>query len=124
MKVGKFIRFMVSKNRIEPNSEKLKALINMSSPRTLKEVLILTGQNTMLNRFISKMANRCLLFFKSLYNITNFVWIEKFHVYFEDLKKYLGSPLTPDQSQCQRYHVLVFGYIAVGGHCGSAKRKE
>lgn len=38
MKTGKFLGFMVRKNRIEPNSEKLKALIEISPLRTLKEV--------------------------------------------------------------------------------------
>lgn len=60
MKAGKFLEFMVSKNGIEPNSKKLKALTDISLPRTLKKVQILTGQIITLNRFISKMADRCL----------------------------------------------------------------
>lgn len=62
---------MVSKNEIKPNLEKLKALTDMSPPKTLKEVQILTA----LNRFISKMVDRCLPFFKSLHNIRNFEWM-------------------------------------------------
>ena len=35
---GKFLGFMVSQRGIEANSEKVQAIINMTSPRTVKEV--------------------------------------------------------------------------------------
>ena len=35
---GKFLRFMVSQRGIEANSEKVRAIIDMTSPRTIKEV--------------------------------------------------------------------------------------
>ena len=35
---GKFLEFMVSQRGIEANSEKVQAIINMTSPRTVKEV--------------------------------------------------------------------------------------
>lgn len=38
IKAKKFLGFMVSKNKIKPNPKKLKALIGISPPRTLKEV--------------------------------------------------------------------------------------
>lgn len=38
IKVGKFLGFMVSKDGIEPNPEKLKALTDKSLPRTFKGV--------------------------------------------------------------------------------------
>lgn len=77
---------MTSRSGIEPNPKKLKVLIDISIPRTLKKVKILIIAT--LNIFISKMADICLVFFKSLYNITNFEWIEKCRV------AYLGSPPT------------------------------
>ena len=39
---GKFLGFMVSQRGIEANSEKVQAVINMASPRTVKEVQKLT----------------------------------------------------------------------------------
>ena len=36
--LGKFLGFMVSQRGIEANSEKVRAIINMASPRTIKEV--------------------------------------------------------------------------------------
>ena len=35
---GKFLGFMVSQRGIEANLEKVQAIINMTSPRTVKEV--------------------------------------------------------------------------------------
>ena len=35
---GKFLRFMVSQRGIEANPEKVKAILNMTSPRSVKEV--------------------------------------------------------------------------------------
>ena len=36
--LGKFLGFMVSQRRIEANPEKVQAIINMASPRIVKEV--------------------------------------------------------------------------------------
>ena len=57
---------MVSQQGIEENIEKVKAILDMTSPRTVKEVQRLTGKITALNRFISKAIDKCLPFFKTL----------------------------------------------------------
>ena len=62
----KFLRFMVSQRGIEANPEKVRAIIDMTSPRTVKEVQKLTGRIAALNRFISKAIDKCLPFFKTL----------------------------------------------------------
>lgn len=77
IKVGKFLGFIVSRNRIEPNLEQLKALADMSLPRTFKKVQVLIRQIVALSRFILKMVDRCLPFFKSLLNITKFLLMEE-----------------------------------------------
>ncbi|KAK3038702.1 hypothetical protein RJ639_028309 [Escallonia herrerae] len=43
-------------------------------------------------RFLSKSAERCLLFFKALKNIKNFKWMTKCQTSFDALKEYLLSP--------------------------------
>ena len=63
---GKFLGFMVSQRGIEANPKKIKALIEMQSPRTVKEVQRLTGRVAALNRFISRATDKCLPFFKVL----------------------------------------------------------
>ena len=63
---GKFLGFMVSQRGIEENPKKVKAILNMTSPKTIKEVQKLTGRIAALNRFVSKVTDKCLPFFKTL----------------------------------------------------------
>ena len=62
----KFLGFMVSQRGIEANPEKLKAILDMVSPKTIKKVQRLTGRVATLNRFVSKATDKCLAFFKVL----------------------------------------------------------
>jgi hypothetical protein len=63
---GKFLGFMVSQRGIEANLEKIQALLDMKSPRTMKEVQSLAGRVASLSRFISKATDKCSPFFKEL----------------------------------------------------------
>ena len=63
---GKFLGFMVSQRGIEANPKKVQAIINMTSPRIIKEVQKLTGRIAALNRFVSRAMDKCLPFFKTL----------------------------------------------------------
>ena len=63
---GKFLGFTVSQRRIEGNPAKVKAILEMSSPKTIKEVQSLTGRVAALNRFVFKVTEKCLPFFKTL----------------------------------------------------------
>ena len=63
---GKFLGFMVSQRRIEANLEKVQAIINMTSPKIVKEVQKLTGWIAALNNFVSRATDKCLPFFKTL----------------------------------------------------------
>ena len=62
----KFLGFMVSQREVEVNPEKVQAILNMKSPKTVKEVQKLTGRIAALNRFVSKAMDKCLAFFKTL----------------------------------------------------------
>ena len=72
---GKFLGFMVSQRGIEANPEKVRAILEMSSPKTIKEVQSLTGRVAALNRFVSNATDKCLPFFKTLKHA--FVWTEE-----------------------------------------------
>ena len=63
---GKFLGFMVSQRGIEANLEKVRAILEMSSLKTIKEVQSLTGRVEALNRFVLKSTDKCLPFFKTL----------------------------------------------------------
>ncbi|XP_075655023.1 uncharacterized protein LOC142625217 [Castanea sativa] len=51
----KFLGFMVSQRGIEENPDKVKAIIELKSPKTVKEVQSLTGKVAALNRFVSRL---------------------------------------------------------------------
>ena len=94
---GKFLGFMVSQRGIEANPEKVQAIINMASPKTVKEVQKLIGRIAAPNRFVSRAMDKCLPFFKTLKQA--FVWTEECEAAFEELKRYLRNPplLSPSK---------------------------
>ena len=64
--VGKFLGFMVSLRGIEVNLEKIRVIMELEPPRTVKEVQSLNGKITALNRFVSKATEKCILLFHTL----------------------------------------------------------
>ena len=89
---GKFLDFMVSQRGIEINPEKIQAILEMASPKSVKDIQRLAGRVAALNRFISRSTDKCLPFFKLLRNSTRFVWDEQCEKALTDLKTYLNSP--------------------------------
>ena len=87
---GKFLNFMVSQRGIEENPEKVRVILEMSSPKTIKEVQFLTRRVAALNRFVSKAMDKCLPFFKTLKRA--FVWTDEYEAAFQELKWYLSNP--------------------------------
>ena len=106
--LGKFLGFMVSHRGIEANSEKVQAIINMASPRTVKEVLKLTRRFSALNRFVSRATDKCLPFFKTLKQA--FAWTDECEATFQELKRYLSNPpLLSPSKEGENLHL----YLAV-----------
>ena len=71
---GKLLGFLISHRGIEANPEKVKAIEDMSPPQTLKEMQKLAGCVTSLGRFISKLGERALPFFKLMKKKGPFEW--------------------------------------------------
>ena len=61
--LGKFLGYMVTHWGIEVNPNQIKALNGLQPPRNPKEVQKLIGMIAILNRFISRSADRCRPFF-------------------------------------------------------------
>ena len=59
----KFLGFMVSQRGIEVNPEKIQAIVELVPSKTVKEVQSLNGKIATLNRFISRVTDKCLPFF-------------------------------------------------------------
>ena len=73
---GKFLGFMVSSRGIEVNPEKILAIMELEPSRTVNEVQRLNGKIAALNRFVSKVTDKCLPFFYILRK--SFNWIDKY----------------------------------------------
>ena len=86
---GKFLGFMVSQRGIEANPDKIQAILNMETPRNVKDVQSLIGRVATLNRFVSKATDKCLPFFRVLRK--SFEWTYECQQVFENLKAYLTS---------------------------------
>jgi hypothetical protein len=63
---GKLLDFIISHRGIEANPEKISAITSMKAPTCIKDVQKLTRCMATLNRFISKLGERGLPFFKLL----------------------------------------------------------
>ncbi|KAL0434819.1 UNVERIFIED_CONTAM: hypothetical protein Sradi_0189800 [Sesamum radiatum] len=107
---GKFLGYMVSEKVIEANPEKIQAIIGLRSPRTLNEMQKFTGKITSLSRFISRSADRSLLFFKAFGKAKEFKWTEECEQALDNLKQYLATPLL---SANHKLGEVLFLYLAV-----------
>ena len=87
---GKFLSFMVSQRGIEANPEKVKAILEMSSLKTITEVQSFIGRVAALNRFVLKVMDKCLPFFKTLKRA--FFWTDECETTFQELRRYLSNP--------------------------------
>ena len=110
---GKFLGFMVSQRGIEVNPEKVRAMIKLELPRTVKEVQSLNGKIAALNRFVSKATDKCLPFFRTLKK--SFEWTNECQMVFDNLKAYLSSPplLSPSKPGEELYLYLTVSQATV-----------
>ena len=67
---GMFLGYLIEPDGNKPCPEKTKAIVQLPSPRTLKEVQSLNGKLAGLNRFLSKSADKSLPLFKTLTKCT------------------------------------------------------
>jgi hypothetical protein len=84
--------FIVSNRGIEANPVKIMAITDMEAPATIKDVQKLTGCMAALNRFISRLGEKGLPFFKLLKRQDKFQWTEEAEQALQDLKHHLQSP--------------------------------
>jgi hypothetical protein len=68
------------------------AITDMEAPATIKDVQKLTGCMAALNRFISRLGERGLPFFKLLKCQDKFQWMDEAGGALQDLKQHLQSP--------------------------------
>ena len=64
----KFLGIMVNNRGIEANPSKVQALLNLQSPRTIKDIQKLIRMIAALNRFVSRSTDKCHSFLPSPQN--------------------------------------------------------
>ena len=101
---------MVTHRGIEVNPDQIKAINNLQPPRNPKEVQKLTRMMVVLNRFISKSADRCRSFFLLLHKWKEFEWSDECVMTFQQLKQYLSRPPIMSSSVVDE---VLFAYITV-----------
>jgi hypothetical protein len=88
---GKLLGFLVLYRGIEANPEKIKEIETMRPPARIKDVQKLTGSLAARSRFISRLAERALPFFKLLRKSDPFSWTKEAEQAFQEVKKHLVS---------------------------------
>ncbi|GJZ53077.1 reverse transcriptase domain-containing protein [Tanacetum coccineum] len=85
---GMFLGYMVGPEGIKPCPEKIEVVLQLLSPRTIKEVQSLNGKLAGLNRFLSKSAEKSLSLFKTLKKCikSDFHWTPEAEQAFKQLK--------------------------------------
>ncbi|GJU74289.1 reverse transcriptase domain-containing protein [Tanacetum coccineum] len=91
---GMFLGYMISPEGIKPCPDKTEAVLQLPSPRTIKEVQSLNGKLASLNRFLSKSAEKSLPLFKTLKKCikkSDFHWTPEAEQAFTQLKQHLSE---------------------------------
>ena len=99
---GKLLGFIVSRCGIEINPQKVKAIMDMPPPKTLKQLHTLQGKLQSVRRFISQLADKCQPFTHLLKKDQNFKWDLICQCSFDKIKQYLAHPpiLVPPVLGC------------------------
>jgi hypothetical protein len=88
---GKASWFLGLPPGVEANLDKVRAIEAMRPPARLKDVQRLTRSLAALSRFISRLAERALPFFKLMRGSGPFAWTEEAERAFQEMKQYLIS---------------------------------
>ena len=107
---GKFLGYMIRHRGIEVNPDQIKAINNLHPPWNPKEVHKLMGMAAALNRFISRSADKCRLFFQLLHKWKDFQRTEECVLAFKEFNQYLSHPLV--LSRLEKEEVL-YAYLVV-----------
>jgi hypothetical protein len=98
---GKLLGYMVLSWGIDANPKKVEAIENLQPPRSRKEIQKPVGMMAALSRFISKLGERGIPFYRLLCKADSFQCDDQAAAAFVELKQYLKSlptlvPPKPD----------------------------
>jgi hypothetical protein len=110
---GKLLGFIISHRGIKANPEKISAITSMKAPTCVKDVQKLTECMEALNKFISKLGEWGLPFFKLLKHQKKFVWTAEADQALAQLKDFLSK--TPGLTAPRKSEQLLL-YLAATTH--------
>nr|GEV29447.1 reverse transcriptase domain-containing protein [Tanacetum cinerariifolium] len=97
---GVSLGYVITLEGIKPCPDKKAAVLQLPSPRTIKEVQSLNGKLASLNRFLSKSAEKSLPLFQTLKKCikkSDFRWTAEAEQAFQQLKQHLSAtPVGPE----------------------------
>ena len=88
----KFLSIIISKRGIKANPKKIHAVLDLPLPHMVKKIQSLADRIATLNQFVLRSVERCLPFFKVLYQPKDIQWSQDCQDSFQQLKAYLTSP--------------------------------
>ncbi|XP_026416910.1 uncharacterized protein LOC113312369 [Papaver somniferum] len=88
---GKFLGYLVTKREIEVDPEKVRAILDVPSPATVKDVQRLSGRLAALRRFIARSSDKCKDFFNTLKKGEKFSWSAECEEAFQKIKEHLAA---------------------------------
>ena len=123
---GKCLGFLVDERGIEANPDKICAIRDMKFSTSVKEVQKLTGCVAALGRFMSKSADKCSPFLKTLKQ-SKFEWTSEAEESFRQLKEHLSSLpklVSPINGKKLVLYVSVLEYSMSGVLVAERKKKQ
>nr|GEX46484.1 reverse transcriptase domain-containing protein [Tanacetum cinerariifolium] len=94
MREGTFLGYKVDADRLRGSPDKVKAVLNLPSPKCLKDVQKLNEKLASLNRFLSKSPKKSLPFFKTLKKCiknSDFQWTSEAEGAFKEMKQSIAE---------------------------------
>lgn len=114
---GQFLRYLVMQCGIEAHPQKIKAILNMLNPSSLKEVQRLARQIMVWSIFISHLIDKYVEVFKVLKNQKSFERKMQCMKAFEYLKAYLASfPILSKPIDREELYI----YLVVSDHTSNS----
>ena len=89
---GKLLGFLVSDGRIEVDLSKIKAILDMPTPKSGKEIRGFLSRLEYISRFIAKLTSTCEPIFKLLRKNEHHAWNDECQKAFKLIKEYLFHP--------------------------------
>ncbi|XP_058217334.1 uncharacterized protein LOC131328405 [Rhododendron vialii] len=102
----KMLGFMITTCGIEVDPSKIKAILEMELPWSVKDVRSFLGNVQFISRFIAKLTSTCEPIFCLLKKGEPFKWDDKCQKAFEAIRTYLQNPLEEDDGVERAVHYL------------------